>query len=113
MRINIKCIVFFNFIPYVFYFNESRAGQFKVRWGLYSVVSVSKPLNQVGGFDIRFGLFFFTESVIWGVFNRRFSLLGSGLLLEEGRNIVGSSVSGTFSMKLPCLEKSTVCNLGQ
>ena len=56
--------------------------------------------------------FFFTESVIWGVFNR-FSLLGSGLLLEEGRNIVGSSVSGTFSMKLPCLEKSTVCNLGQ
>ena len=57
--------------------------------------------------------FFFTESVIWGVFNRRFSLLGSGLLLEEGRNIVGSSVSGTFSMKLPCLEKSTVCNLGQ
>ena len=41
--------------------------------GFYSVVSVSKPLNQDGGFDIRFGLGFSTG------------------LLEEGRNVIGSS----------------------
>ena len=60
--------------------------------GLYSVVSVSKPVNQDGGFDIRFGLGFSTG------------------LLEGGRNVIGSSVSGTFSMKLSGPEGSTVGN---
>ena len=58
--------------------------------GLYSVVSFLKSPNQHGGFDIRFGLGFSTG------------------LLEGGRNVIGFSVSGTFSMKLSGPEGSTV-----
>ena len=62
--------------------------------GLYSVVSFSKSPNQHGGFDIRFNLGFSTG------------------FLEGGRNVIGFSVSGTFSMKLSGPEGSTVRSSG-